>query len=304
MLAYVLDDDNSARLRQVAAPEPGPGEVRIRVLASALNPNDEHVRTGAARAYMDYHLPAVLGSDVAGEVDAVGAGVTRVSVGDRVFGVERSGRVHNGTFAEQVVLPESAVTRTPDSIDDARAGALGLAALMAVTAIDAARLGPDSSILVNGATGGVGCYVTQLAAAAGARVLATARTGAEADLVRELGAAITIDWSTDDIAAAAAAEGGVDVLLDLVTFDPEALDRLAAQVLAPGGRALTTITPQSGAQILVAMSSPEMLDRITAHAARGELKVPLQRTFELTQIEDAFAAMRAGTLGKIGLRVA
>jgi NADPH:quinone reductase-like Zn-dependent oxidoreductase len=226
-----------------------------------------------------------------------------VAVGDRVFGLERSGRIHSGTFAEQAVLPEGSVVATPDGLSDAHAGALGLAAVMAVTAIDAAELGPGRTILINGATGGVGCYATQLAAEAGARVLATARPGEEAQLLRDFGAAVTIDWTTEDVGAVAAAEG-VDVLLDLVTFDPRALDELAGRALGSGGRALTTISPQSSAQMLIAMSSPDLLDRIAGHAGHGELRVPLRTSYELTEIEEAFTALRAGAVGKIGLHVA
>jgi NADPH:quinone reductase-like Zn-dependent oxidoreductase len=250
---------------------------------------------------MEYDLPAILGSDVAGEVEAVGPGVTRAAVGERVFGLERAPRVHNGTFAEHVVLPETSVAKTPSNVDDTHAGALGLAAVAALTAIDAARLEPGNRILINGAAGGIGCYATQLAAAGGARVLATARPGAEADLLHEFGAEITINWSTEDVADATAKTGGVHVLLDLVTFAPDALESLSRRVLAPGGRALTTLVPTGSAQMLMVMGSPELLDRIADHAARGELKVPLQTSFKLTEIEQAFAALRAGALGKIGL---
>src|SRR3954452_3619759 len=156
MRAYVLEDIAKAGLKEAPRPEPGPGEVLVRVHTSSLNPHDDHVLQGYARAYMEYDLPAVLGSDVAGEVEAVGDGVTSVAVGDRVFGLERSGRVHAGTFAEYALLPEASVVKTPEGVDDASAGALGLAALMAVTAIDAAELAPGQTLLINGATGGVG----------------------------------------------------------------------------------------------------------------------------------------------------
>lgn len=301
MLAYVLDADNRAGLREIERPAPRAGEVLIRARASSVNPHDDLVRSGAARAYMEYDLPAVLGSDVAGDVEAVGSGVSRVSVGDRVFGLERSRCVRNGTFAEFVTLPEGAVARTPEGLDDAHAGALGLAALMAITAIAAARLEPGRTILINGATGGVGCFAVQMAAAAGAHVLATARPGAEADLLRELGAARTIDWTNTDVGAAAADVGGVDVLLDLVTREAEALARLSIRALAPGGHAFTTLAPGGSAEMLFAIGSPELLDQIASLAARGSIKVPLGQSFELAEIEQAFIALREGATGKIGV---
>lgn len=303
MLAYVLEADDTAGLRAIPSPEPGPGEVLIKVRASALNPHDEHVRSGMARSYLDYDLPAVLGTDVAGDVVAIGDGVSRVAVADRVFGVERSFRVHVGTFAEYVVLPEAFVAKTPPNIDAASAGALGLASLTALKAIHAAQLEPGTTILINGATGGVGCYATQLATASGARVLATARAGAEADVLRELGAAVTIDWTTEDVGEAAARAGGVEVLLDMVNFDAQDLDTLARRALVHGGRALTTVAPESSAQMIVSTSAPELLDSIAEHAERGELRVRLRATFGLVEIEDAFTALRAGGLGKVALSV-
>jgi len=241
MRAYVLEADDTAALREVESPSAGRGEVQIRVRASSLHPHDLHVLSGAARAYLEYDFLAILGSDVAGEVEAVGPGVSRVKVGDRVLGLQRSSRVHNGTFAKHVVLPETSVARMPDNIDDAHAGMLGLAAIAALTAIDAAQLGACSTVLINGATGGVGSYAIQLAALRGARVLATARAGAATDLVRDLGASTTIDWTTEDVANAAADGGGADVRLDFVNIDIDALlqvlrtvdGRIATDLVSP-----------------------------------------------------------------------
>lgn len=303
MFAYVLEADDTAALREIPSPEPDRGEVLIRVRASSLNPHDDHVRSGVARAYLDYDLPAVLGTDMAGEVVAIGDGVRRVAVGDHVFGLERSFRVHVGTFAEYVALPEDFVAKTPSNIDVESAGALGLASLTALKAIQAAQLEAGAAILINGATGGVGCYATQLAAASGARVLATARAGGEADVLRELGAAATIDWTAEDVGEAAARDGGVQVLLDLVNFDAQDVDTLAGRVLAPGGRAFTTVAPGSSAQMIVSTSAPELLDAIAEHAARGELRARLRATFALVDIEDAFRALGAGGLGKVALTV-
>jgi hypothetical protein len=95
----------------------------------------------------------------------------------------------------------------------------------------------------------------------------------------------------------------VNVLLDLVNFDPRALDGLAERTLVPGGRALTTTAPESSAQMIVSTSAPELLDRIAEQAARGELSVNIRASFALAEVEQAFAAFRAGGVGKIGLRV-
>ena len=301
MLAYLMRDIDNVGFEDIPIPRPGAGEVLVRLRASSLNPHDAHVLHGFARAYMEYDLPAVLGTDAAGAVEAVGPDVSRVEVGDRVFGLERSDRVHNGTFAEYVVLPENTLVKTPDNVDDASAGTLGLAASMALTAVDAMEPA-GRSVLINGATGGVGCFVTQLAVHAGARVIATARAGAEADLLRELGAQVTVDWTEQDAAEIAAEAGGVDLLLDLVSRDDEALQHLASRALAAGGRVFTTLVPQTAsAEFLLAEGSPELLDRIAAAAAAGDLKPVVQTSYRIQDVDKAFAALGSGTLGKLAL---
>lgn len=302
MLAYVLEADDTASLREIPRPQPGPGEVLIRVRASALNPHDVKVRSGFARSYLEYELPAVLGTDLASEVAATGDGAHRVAVGARVFGLERSFRVHVGRFAEYVVLPAESVVKTPDDLHDADAGALGLAALTALKAIDAARLEPGSTILINGATGGVGCYATQFATASGARVLATARPGAEADLPREFGRGHhRLERRGCRRRGGARRRCGCAPRRCHLRRKSTRRTRSAR---APSRRARAHDGgPDSRAEMIISTSSPELLARIARHAASGDLTVRLRATFALAEIDAAFAALRGGGLGKVGLSV-
>lgn len=153
-------------------PEPGPGEVRVRVHAAALNPVDWKIFTGTAAATSrGLEPPLGVGNDIAGVVDAVGAGVTRLAVGDRVFGSARAKAMQDRTVVD---LATEALVRTPDGLDDVRASCLVVAGRTAWAGIDHLALGAGDTVLVNGAAGGVGVLAVQLARLRGARVIGTA----------------------------------------------------------------------------------------------------------------------------------
>ena len=140
----------------------------------------------------------VLGKDFAGTVEAVGEGVTRFTAGDAVFGVVTKSFLGDGAFAEYVtVLDEVGIAALPDGADPVAAGALGLAGTAAADALAAAAPQAGETVLVSGATGGVGAIAVQYAAAAGARVIATARPCDEANFVRGLGANVMVDYTGD-----------------------------------------------------------------------------------------------------------
>jgi len=145
--------------------------VLVRVRAASLNPHDEYVGSGAARAYLEYVFPVTIGTDFADEVVAVGRSVARFAPGQRVFGVQP------GTFAELVVVPEGAgIAPAPAGLDDASVAGLGLAGVTALACLVATDVHAGDRVLVNGATGGVGSYLAQLARADGWRMIATARS--------------------------------------------------------------------------------------------------------------------------------
>jgi NADPH2:quinone reductase len=150
---------------------------------------------------MEHRFPVVLGKDFAGVVVAVGANVSDYAPGDRVFGVVTKPYLGDGSFAEFVTVPVSVgLAKLPADVLFAEAGALGLVGAAAQAAFDAAQLQPGQVVLVAGATGGGGNLAVQLAARAGAKVIATANSDQQRQLVTELGAAEIIDY-TGDVAA-------------------------------------------------------------------------------------------------------
>jgi NADPH:quinone reductase len=201
--AYVLTEfDATPAVADVDVPEPAEGEVRVRVHAAAVNGFDISVASGYLKDMMEHRFPVVLGKDFAGTVDAVGPGVSGYEVGDRVFGVVTKPHLGDGSFAEYVTVSTAVGLATlPEEIDFVTGAALGLAGVAAISAVDAAVLQHGQTVLVVGATGGVGNQAVQLAAKAGGRVVATAATEEEQTLLRDLGAAELVDYTGDVVAA-------------------------------------------------------------------------------------------------------
>lgn len=308
MRAVAIDDFGATpTLRELPIPTPGAGEVLVRVHASSVNGFDGSVVAGHVRGMMEYRFPVVIGKDFAGTVAALGAGVSRFGTGDRVFGVVMTPLLGPGGWSEYVAVPEGFVAAVPPSLDLETAGALGLAGAAALASVDAVAPGAGETVLVLGATGGVGAIAVQLAKARGASVLATARPGEEEAFVRELGADATVDY-TGDIAAAVRAlhPGGVPAAIHLAG-DPAVL----ANVVAPGGRLASTrgFTQDAAGErplsVATIMANPDAatLERLAGEAAAGRLRVPVQRTYGLAEAHQALADFGGGTLGKLAIRV-
>lgn len=170
-------------------PEPGAGEIRIRVHAAAVNPIDITFRAGGRAAQLAGRPPPYIpGMDAAGVVDKTGPGTSgRLSAGDRVIALVIPMGPHGGTYAEQIVVSEESVIRAPKNATDTEAATLLLNAVAAYLALDALQLRAGQAVAVTGAAGAVGGYAIQLATARGLTVIADAPPGGE-DLVRALGA--------------------------------------------------------------------------------------------------------------------
>lgn len=294
---------------EVEAPRPGPGEVLVRVRASSVNPVDAGIRAGLLRLFIRLRLPAVLGVDVAGEVVGLGPGVTRFSVGDRVFaftGIERG-----GGYGELAVVPESALARVPARLSWAEAGTVpgvGASAYEALTVH--APLRPGMRVLVNGAAGGVGTYAVQIARAMGAEVTGTC-SEAKAALVRELGATHVIDYGKQD--PYEAGKDRYDVVLNAVRGAP--LGRLR-RLLRPGG-VLVTLTgtpPQSTLAklgnlvssrrtvVMFVQSSGAILEGLAKLMETGQVRPVVERTYTWDALAEAHRRVESGRVtGKVAV---
>ncbi|MGW2017624.1 NADP-dependent oxidoreductase [Streptomyces sp. NPDC001927] len=224
------------RYDSVPRPRPAFGEVLVHVAATSFNPTEAALRAGMLQAFLPVDLPYTLGWDVAGTVAETGAGVEGFAVGDRVIGRLDSG----GAAAEYVRAPAAVLVAAPASIPLANAAALPVAGLTAWQAVfEHGKVAAGQRVLVIGAGGGVGGFVTQLAKYAGAEVIATASPRSTEVVLRQ-GADQVIDYTTGPVSAAL--DGPVDTLLNLVPVSPQAAAALAPLV-RPGGRIISIATP-------------------------------------------------------------
>jgi NADPH:quinone reductase len=303
----MTDFDKTPALTELDVPEPVEGEVRARVRAASVNGFDLSVAAGRTKDYMEHRFPLVLGKDFAGEVDAVGPGVTGYAVGDRVFGVVTKPYLGDGSFAEYVTVPTAVgVAKLPEGVPYTDAAALGLAGAAAHSILDGAQLQPGQTVLVVGATGGVGTQVVQLAAIAGATVLATAHTDEERELVTRLGAKTPVDHTADLLAQVReTAPTGVDVVVHL------AGDLNVVEAVRNGGRFVSTLimspeqVPTDTAVVvpIYANPTPEVLDRCAASYASGNTTLAVQHVYPLDRTLDALGQFAQGTLGKIVITI-
>ena len=299
-------------LMDLPVPEIGRGEVLIRVRAAGVNPFDWMVADGALEGEQKHRFPLILGFDAAGVIERVGAGVTELAEGDEVYGYLFKAVIGGGSYAEYVSAPATIVAKKPESVGFAEAAALPTPGLAAMDLVDAVNLREGETVLIVGATGGVGSYAVQLAARRGARVIATARRANEA-FVRELGAAETIDHSREDVidAVLVAHPDGIEAIVDVVS-DPKLLRRMAGLV-KKGGRIASSVyaadvesLAERGVRATNVGMQPEArrLGELARLVDTGEISVQLERTFPLEKAPEALAESRTGHVrGKIVLLV-
>jgi NADPH:quinone reductase-like Zn-dependent oxidoreductase len=302
----------SIALMDLPVPEIGPGEVLIRVRAAGVNPFDWKVADGALEGERKHRFPLILGFDAAGVIERIGAGVTELAEGDEVYGYLFKPVMGGGSYAEYVSAPASIVARKPESVGFAESAALPTPGLAAMDLVDAVDLREGETVLVVGATGGVGSYAVQLAARRGARVIATARRANET-FVREFGAAETIDHTREDLVEAVlvAHPDGIEAIID-VASDREALGHIAGLV-KKGGRVASSVYAAdagglTGRDIRAANVSMQPDARRLRELARlvdaGEISVRLARAFPLERAPEALEESRLGHVrGKLVLLV-
>ena len=295
---------------------PTPGirtdEVLIRVWAAGVNPFDWKVADGELRDVLEHRFPLVLGFDAAGVVERVGAGVTELAEGDEVYGYLFKPMIGGGAYAEYVTAPAAIVARKPESVSFTEAAALPVPGLTAMDLVDAVDPKEGETVLIVGATGGVGSYAVQLAARRGARVIASARRANEA-FARELGASETVDHTRGDLVGAVRMShpGGIEAIIDVVS-ERDRLGRLA-ELVKEGGRIASSVyaaevesLAQRGIKATNVGVHPDArrLEELSRMVGAGELTVRLERALPLEKAPEALEESRTGHVrGKIVLLV-
>ncbi len=231
------------RIGEVETPQPGPGEVRIKLKTSGVNPSDVKNRAGTTRKIA---FPRVIPhSDGAGVIDAVGEGVAKARVGERVWTWNGQWKRPFGTAAQYITLPEHQAARLPEAISFEAGACLGIPALTAWHAVDLAGTTTGTTLLIAGGAGAVAHYAIQFAKARGATVITTISSPEKEKLARDAGADHTIDRKAEDVAqrVMALTRGGVDAVIEL---DLTANAALLPGVLAPRG---TLVVYGTGPQV-------------------------------------------------------
>jgi NADPH:quinone reductase-like Zn-dependent oxidoreductase len=292
------------KLEQVPRPQPNEDEALVRVIASGVNPADPLTLSGKYAREFGTHLPLIPGYEIAGIVEKTGANITKLKVGDAVYGYPTFG----GGWADYVTVKEWEVAAKPKSLNFADAAAVPMGALTAWQAlVDVAKLQPGRTILIHGGSGGVGSFAIQIAKARGARVIATAST-ANQDLLKQLGADVAVDYTKtkfEDVAK------DVDAVLDPV--GKETLAR-SYDVVKKGGIVISLVALPDRAELQkrgihgAAMSvhpDAEDLTQIAHLIDEGKIKPIVTQVLPLSE---AVAAQQQAathhTRGKVVLRVA
>ena len=210
-------DPTGVKVTQAPRPEPGSGQVLVRVKAAGVNPLDWMIAEGKARSWLDHRLPLTLGWELGGTVEKLGADVKRLKLGDEVFGM--IDLLGNGADAEFTVADENALAIKPGVLDFTMAAAVPIAALTAHQALfDAAELRAGQTVLIHAAAGGVGSMAVQLAKARSARVIGTASGAEHIELIRKLGCDEAIDYKATRFEEHV---HDVDVVIDPVSGDSQ-----------------------------------------------------------------------------------
>jgi len=306
MRAFSLDSfDSPPRLRDdLPEPHPADNQLLVRVSASSVNPADAAIAGGMLKEMIEHDFPVTLGRDFAGTVEQTGGSVGRYQPGDEVYGflLHANPTIHDGSWTELIAVPEdNFVAAKPGSLDLAHAGAAPLAGITALAALDALAPVQGETVLVIGATGGVGTFFVQLAAAADVHLIAPGLPEDE-DYLRDLGVTEILERRADlETTVGQRHPDGVAAILDLVNFTPqEALLKEGGRLASPLGAA------GEGAQRfnLMAQPNPENLQRLADLLDTKTLRVHIQETYDLAHAGDALQHLTGRhTQGKVGLTV-
>jgi alcohol dehydrogenase len=332
MKAFVVDKygrKNGIRARDMPMPEPREDDVLIQIHAAGVNPLDAKIRDGEFKLILPYRLPLILGNDLAGVVVRVGSRVRRFKPGDEVYARPHKDRI--GTFAEFIAVKEDGVALKPTALTMEETASIPLVGLTAWQAlIEKGQLKKGQKVLVHAGSGGVGSFAIQLAKHVGATVATTTSAG-NAELVKQLGADLVIDYKNDDFAAILK---NYDVVLD--TQGGNALEK-SLRVLKPGGKLIGIAGPpdpnfakEMGASwflktvmrllssrirkaakrhdvsysFLFMRASGDQLSQIAALIDVGAIRPVIDRVFPFESTKEALAYVETGrTKGKVVIKI-
>ena len=325
MFAVIIEETGGPdvlRYGEIATPEPGPDDIRVRIAYAGVNPADWKNRQGMLAAFRPYSFPYIIGFDAAGVVDAVGANVSGLTPGDRVFTPTNHGQGGQGSYAEFAIASADRVAHIPEGMSFAQAAALPVAALTAWQGLfDRGGLQAGQMAMIHGGSGGLGGFAVQFARWAGARVAATCSTP-NVEYLKSLGVERVIDYRKENIseAVAAWAPGGLDYLMDAVGAStiPNGLD-----MVRTGGTfvSIPTLTDDgdipaaavAGAakgvnrvfSTMVDVGCNVQLAQIAKLLVEGHITLPPLHEYALRDVARAHEAIQSGhTRGKIVLKVA
>ncbi|MBD0695115.1 NADPH:quinone reductase [Streptomyces sp. CBMA123] len=297
---HAFGDASVIRFDDVPRPRPGAGDVLVRVAATSFNPTEAALRAGLLQAFLPVELPYTLGWDVAGTIAGIGPGTEGFSVGDRVVGRLEGA----GAAAEYVRAPGALLVPAPASVPLTHAAALPVAGLTAWQAVfEHGKVAAGQRVLVNGAGGGVGGFVTQLAKHAGAEVIATASARSDR-AVRRHGADHVIDYTAGPVVTAL--DGPVDALLNLVALSSRDAAALASAV-RPGGRIVSIATPveppaDAGVRAthMVARNDAAHLAALVGLVDAGKVALDISASHPLADLANVHRLSEAGRIrGKV-----
>jgi NADPH:quinone reductase-like Zn-dependent oxidoreductase len=332
MKAFLIDrygKKETGRIADVGTPELHDDDVLVRVHAASVNALDTKIRTGEFKLILPYRLPLILGNDLAGTVERVGAGVRRFKPGDEVYARPDDDRI--GAFAELIAVKATAVAHKPRNLDMVEAASLPLVALTAWQAlVETARLAPGQKVFIQAGSGGVGSVAIQLAKHLGAFVATTTST-ANVEWVKELGADVVIDYKQQDVANELR---DYDVVLN--SQGKEELNR-SLQILKPGGHLISISGPPTPAfaavrglawplrQVMRLLSRSirskakqkrvtytfvfmradgQQLDQITSLVESGVIRPIIDRVFPFEDTQGALAHVESGRAkGKVVVKL-
>lgn len=300
------------KLTDLPKPEPGPGEVLVKIHAAGVNPIDWKIRNGQFECVFEHNFPITPGWDMAGVMETAGPGVKAWKAGDKVYAYTRFAKAEVGTYAEYMVVPESYLGPMPKGLSFVEAASIPLAALTAWQSFKGfAKLTPGQVVLIHAGAGGVGSLAVPFAKHLGATVVTTAQTNNH-DYCQGLGADHCTDYKKADyrIALKELYPEGVDVILDSVGYE---IPDQSLDILKPGGALICLNDPPDedrakalGLRALRLYSEPDgkMLGEITKLIEKRVLPVPEILALPLSDAQKAQTLSEAGHVrGKLVLQI-